>query len=177
MSKKKNNTPVAVRVARWTAVAAAITSLGTIGNTFIEKRPWFLGGDDIVAESVSVELIFQPEIYVPNLKSFDNGTGVQHVENSVSPDEDGIKHFSADPSPVISEYQIPYQQQQTMASSPYDGSLYNQFRYFAYENPVSVWIFGGSILLIGVFTLVEYLHRRKQKNMVHFDTPPPSELS
>jgi hypothetical protein len=44
MSKKE--TPAAVRVARWTAAAAAITALGTIGNTFIEKRPWFLGGEE-----------------------------------------------------------------------------------------------------------------------------------
>ena len=37
----ENKTPTSVRVARWSALAAAITALGSIVNTMWTERPWW----------------------------------------------------------------------------------------------------------------------------------------
>lgn len=138
MSKKKNDTPTAVRVARWTAVAASVTALGTIGNTFIEKRPWFLGGDEPRAIVVSTTPNnTKPEIYeasptvrfnVPNEAAFDGG-GM----NSVA-----------------------------MLNTP-DMGMWINFLNFVVYSPFQAWTIIGSILLIVIFSIIEFFHRRKKK--------------
>jgi hypothetical protein len=39
---KKPTTPIAVQVARWTALAAAVTTLGSIVDTLWKYQPWWL---------------------------------------------------------------------------------------------------------------------------------------
>jgi hypothetical protein len=68
----KSSTPVAVRVARWTALAAAITALGSIGNTMWTERPWW---KDPPAATATAEYVPAPKMYrAPSSVSMDDGT-------------------------------------------------------------------------------------------------------
>lgn len=111
----KKETPTAVRVARWTAAAAAITAFGTICNTFIEKRPWFLGGEP--EKPTKMVSAMMPE----------------SMNSAV-----------------------------TMSAAP-DMGIWTGFLNFMKYSPVSFWTIFGSLSLLAIYLVFEFLHHRRNK--------------
>jgi hypothetical protein len=154
MSKKE--TPTAVRVARWTAAAAAITALGTIGNTFIEKRPWFLGGEE--EKPAIVSTVKAPAPVVEHHES-----PVIHFE--VASRTSGVKKsVVADSAPTTVAMTPPPTSMVTMSAASDLGWYRNTLNYIIYK-PVTSSLIIGSFILILVYFVVEYTHRKKKNNL------------
>lgn len=58
----KHTTPISVRVARWTAIAAAITAFGSVFNTMWSERPWWRETDTRAMSSTVTnnEIVMSP---------------------------------------------------------------------------------------------------------------------
>lgn len=156
MSKKE--TPVAVRVARWTAAAAAITALGTIGNTFIEKRPWFLGGED--EKPAVVSTIKTPAPVVEHHESpvihfnATSGTGYVMKKKAITDDVVVASTASSDHGAVAMSV--------TTAAAP-DLGWYNNVLTYMYYRPFTFWTIAASVLILGGYLIIELLHSRQTK--------------
>ncbi len=179
-------TPVAVRVARWTAITAAITALGTIGNTFIDKKPWFLGGEEEKPAAVATPLpapkvaAAAPEFEAPPSVHFSMPSSAErnealekHHKNLVetlvrsgrTPDE-----AKALASMSLSQMASSSAPQATMSGVPDMGWWRNTLN-FIYYRPVAAWLIIGSVSLTLGAIAAEYLIRRKRRKMVMFDQP------
>ena len=60
MSSK--NTPVAVTVARWSALAAGVTALGSILNTMWTEAPWWVQRADAAKVSPEIKMMAADEV-------------------------------------------------------------------------------------------------------------------
>lgn len=159
MSKKE--TPTAVRVARWTAAAAAITALGTIGNTFIEKRPWFLGGEDEKPAIVASVPKPQPKMehYEAPVVHFNIPSGTQYVDKSFI--EDSITASSA---ASMSGGAITSAATTVMSGAPDMGLYINTLNFMMYR-PVAFWLIVSTSILILIYFLIEYMYRKKKNTL------------
>jgi hypothetical protein len=155
MSKKE--TPTAVRVARWTAVAAAITALGTIGNTFIEKRPWFLGGEDEKPAIVASVPKSHPKMehYESPVIHFNIPKGTEYIQKSVSEESVAASVMSTSSSDATMT-------QAAMAGTP-DMGLYRNTLNFMIYRPVAFWLIVATSILILIYLFIEYIYIAKRK--------------
>lgn len=167
---KKNETPVAVRVARWTALAAAITALGTIGNTFVDKRPWFLGGEDTKPAIVVQHQVekHSPDHYEsPNIIKFNinQSTDVQQATINSTITSDGrnfekVRKYKAEEMPNI--------------NGTSDVGWWSDIINFIEDRSISFWIISASIVLLGGYSIIEFFYIDKKKKMIMFDSTPPT---
>ncbi len=177
MSKKKSDTPVAVRVARWTAITAGITALGTLGNTFIEKRPWFLGGEED-KPAISTNANHKSN----NVQYFvSDESSVEEKKQRVELEGQLVKGFMSggktkEEAEKLAKQYAEISSQPSMSVAPDMGPWLNFLNFMEYK-PVAFWLIVGSISVFGIAVLVEYLIRRKKKReMVMFDSPPPPNI-
>jgi hypothetical protein len=160
MSKKE--TPTAVRVARWTAAAAAITVIGTIGNTFIEKRPWFLGGEEEKPAIVASVPKPQPKMEhyeAPPAIRFNIPKGTEYIQKSMSEESVSASTMSAASANIeVSQPVV------AMAGAPDMGWYRNTLNFMIYR-PVEFWVIIGASILILAYFIVEYTHRKKKDTL------------
>ena len=150
-----SKTPPSVRVARWAAVAAAITGLFTVGNTFIEKRPWFLGGDEE-----------KPTVVVPApvpIKKVAHYEEPAAIHFSIPSTNGEMKSTTVSEASVMSAMssEIPPASMMVMSSAP-DMGWWGNFLNFMYYRPIPFWTITISLFFIGVFCVTELLHHRKK---------------
>lgn len=156
----KRQTPTAVRVARWTAIAAGVTALGSTVNTMWEKKPWFLGGDE-PAQVERVEarptgahpMIAYEASATMNVSEEQRNAIVKSLEQSGLNHDDAIKK---------AQEIIELQSQPAMSIGP-EPTLYERAYYFSEEHPIYFWLIVSCIVLLGGSTIVEYFHRRNEK--------------
>lgn len=157
----KSKTPTAVRVARWTAIAAAVTALGSTINTMWEKKPWFLGGDETPAPIVAPASAPAPtKLYIApaphNKPVYHTKPAIEHM---VSEAGSGVANVAsvpaADNPPVM----------MTTTAMEIKPTLYDRFMNFVKRNPIAFWLIFISAMVMGVYPLIEYFNHRHVKRM------------
>lgn len=153
----KKETPASVRVARWTAVAAAIAALGTIGNTFIEKRPWFL-------ESAKTEAVVkQPAAitHAPILPSYTESTNIVKFN---FPQVQPVTSLPSYETSVVTTSQtyIDHNAVASMVStSPAPSSVWNSISSFFAYYQTEAYVVMGAIVLLSIAALIEYFYQKR----------------
>ena len=158
-----SKTPPSVRVARWAAVAAAITGLFTVGNTFIEKRPWFLGGEEEkpkVVESTPVPVKKVAHYEAPATIRFSiPKEGTERLDNEVRKERE--YNVTREASTAIVASMGTETPVMAMSVAP-DTGLWGKFLNFMYYRPIPFWTITVSLFFICVFFVTELLHHRKK---------------
>lgn len=86
MSRNKT-VPVSIRVARWAAVAAVITAVGSVFDTMWSTRPWWVDSQPTPMVSVESAPVEKP-VHISSIKTFnrtiDNQANIPPEEESNS---------------------------------------------------------------------------------------------
>ena len=154
-----NHTPIAVRVARWSALAAAITALGSVGDTMWTERPWWKDPVPTEIHAPAVVPVLKKARETPAVVSFTMPKGLSETRRdapkSVAREVDTVVITS--PAPVIA-----VEKPNTMVTPP--RTLYQTFLIHLEHHSITTWLIIGSVVVFGIFMVVEFLHRRKHIN-------------
>jgi hypothetical protein len=149
MSKKRSFRPIptSVRVARWAAIAAAITAIGSVFNTVWVEKPWWKEAPPTPIVRESLERSAPPRAYYRS----EAGEG-SPVSGARAP----------------ASIEVPEAMVMSTASGP-EPTLWESFLIKLKTHPVSTWLILGSVLIGAIWIGVEiYEHYKKKKDLSHF---------
>lgn len=161
------STPIAVQVARYSALAAIITVAGSFLNTMWTERPWWKQEAPVAMVASATEGHVNTD-YVHGLNYNDEnakGGEIASVEVAEPQAMSADSTESTEPQAMSADSAEP-QESMVMSAAPDDESLLNGVRTQMKNNPFQFW---GTILagLVGsVSTIVEYFHRKKKKCLI-----------
>jgi hypothetical protein len=132
------NIPVSVQIARWAALGAIVTALGSLANTMWSDRPWW------VQPAPMVQLATPPPAPASVFEEPKNGTAKS------------IKLFD---SVEFVDKSHNFAQLETVKTPP--PHWYETWMKFLWRHPTTVIIAGASLLVLLVFGVVEFYFRKK----------------
>ncbi len=150
-------TPTAVRVARWTACAALISALGSVFSTMWQEKPWWKDPPPVEVHAPAVLPAPKKARETPATVSFTMPKGLSESRRLLPKSSAGEVATVIKPAPVI------VVEKQSVVTTP-TRTLYQTFLIHLQYHPITTWLIIGSIGVLGIFVVVEFLHRHKHIN-------------
>lgn len=152
-----SKTPIAISVAKWTAIAAGVTAFGSMFQTMWTDRPWWMEAESAKPVPMLREMAVRKPASVVE-------SNTESVDKSASPSSHGKSKVAVSAS-------APTRETQVMMSVSSDMGWWDKVRSRFEHSPWTTWMIVGSVLLTIVAKVVEFILRRRHKKFLETQSP------
>jgi hypothetical protein len=147
-NKKAIETPISVRVARWAALAAAITAFGSIVTTVWSDRPWWVEPTPVV-QTVSAPVVPSVQVLPNQPKHVEMFSKSQpNILYDIGPITAGAAN-----SPVTSP---------RLEVTKFE--WYRDTMKFLWRHPMASLLIVGCLVVFSTFGVMEFLYHRRTRS-------------